>query len=595
MSSSHTSATKPSILLALVALCIVHRFEPSWLALGVGDAARQTKQSPERISRLATTCLTAFERALAAYTRRGRPPRNAEQDARDTEFCIMRELLATATQMLSLMPPRVRIARDVVIGAWQRLRTMAGMTQQRFCKALGVSERTLRDWMQKPARRQPAHTSPPKQRKQKKRMRRGRFGFEVTLPGTQYAADTTDLRAFGVPLKLVAAQDIGGRDESLFDAVLVEEQESAAHVIEVLAQALKDRAGAQVLTDQGTPYMAESTRQALDELNAEHAPQKEGDPIGKSTVERAFGSVKWIARPMLSITNQLARAAPALRKPDLAKAFTRLCIAMLLRAWQHGARAARAAIRARGDITPEELALRAEASRERAVARERSSRLLLAHIHEIYDFERSAHAFIHAWRHYPLSVLREAERAFRAQLLRNDIRNRGAYFAAIVRRLYDDHQQLRAARQREREDEKRLHAEREQQRVIEAQWASDPSLAIRAALRLVAMQWRHADQTLLYGGEGLGLGRLRVALRKLFELHPTELAVDIAEGALHQNGLEHQDSLGPAAISALNSLARREINARKDRVAPCTTKQPFTIFPHTGPEGRPTISDVLRI
>ncbi|HVJ90929.1 MAG TPA: hypothetical protein VM580_14095 [Labilithrix sp.] len=117
---------------------------------------------------------------------------------------------------------------------------------------------------------------------------------------------------------------------------------------------------------------------------------KEGYQIDKSTVERAFGSVKSIARPMLAMTDRLARAVPALRQAELAKAFTRMCIAMLLRAWQHGARAARAAIRARGDITPDQLARHAQASREHAVARERSARLLLAHLHDIYALGRSA-------------------------------------------------------------------------------------------------------------------------------------------------------------------------------------------------------------
>lgn len=305
MSSSHRSATKPSLLLALVALCIVHRFDPSWLAVGVGEAARQTQQSPERLSRLATACLGAFEQALALFTRRGRPPRHVEHDARDTELHLTRELLATATHILSLLPPRLRLARDAVVGAWQRLRTMAGMTQQRFCAALGVPERTLRDWMRRPQSARPKHPSGAREgrRPRPKRVRRGRFGFEVTLPETQYAADTTDLCAFGVPLKLVAAQDIGGRDEALFDAVIVDESESAAHVVQVLSEALAGHSGAQVLTDQGTPYMAEATQRAMDALAVEHAPQKEGDPIGKSTVERAFGSVKSIARPMLAVTD----------------------------------------------------------------------------------------------------------------------------------------------------------------------------------------------------------------------------------------------------------------------------------------------------
>jgi hypothetical protein len=44
----------------------------------------------------------------------------------------------------------------------------------------------------------------------------------VFLPGTQVGADTTDLSVFGVPLKLVGVQDIGGRDRSLFDSVVID-------------------------------------------------------------------------------------------------------------------------------------------------------------------------------------------------------------------------------------------------------------------------------------------------------------------------------------------------------------------------------------
>jgi hypothetical protein len=36
-------------------------------------------------------------------------------------------------------------------------------------------------------------------------LRRRRFGFGFTLPGTQVAADTTDLEVLGVPLELLAA------------------------------------------------------------------------------------------------------------------------------------------------------------------------------------------------------------------------------------------------------------------------------------------------------------------------------------------------------------------------------------------------------
>ncbi|HVJ90928.1 MAG TPA: hypothetical protein VM580_14090 [Labilithrix sp.] len=138
---------------------------------------------------------------------------------------------------------------------------------------------------------------------------------------------------------------------------------------------------------------------------------------------------------------------------------------------------------------------------------------------------------------------------------------------------------MRAAQQKEHEAHKRQNAEMAQRRAVEAQWAADPSTAIRAALELVAMQWCPAEHALLYGGEGLGLGRLRVALRKLFERHQVEFAIDIAQGALHHVRLDYEDALGPAGLSALASVARRERS---------------TIFPRTGSHRRPCTPDVLR-
>ena len=75
--------------------------------------------------------------------------------------------------------------------------------------------------------------APPPEKKRPKKLspRRPRFGFDVTLPDTQVATDTTDLEAFGVSLKLVAAQDVGGRDQDLFDSIIVDNRESADHVV----------------------------------------------------------------------------------------------------------------------------------------------------------------------------------------------------------------------------------------------------------------------------------------------------------------------------------------------------------------------------
>ena len=63
----------------------------------------------------------------------------------------------------------------------------------------------------------------------------------------------------------------------------------------VLTEALAERPGSQVLTDQGTPYMAAATRDALDALGAEHAPQKEGDPCGKGCASHCTSSIGWSA------------------------------------------------------------------------------------------------------------------------------------------------------------------------------------------------------------------------------------------------------------------------------------------------------------
>lgn len=150
MSSSHRSTPKPSLLLALVALCIIHRFEPSWLAGSIVDFARQKQTSAERISRLATACIDAFERAVAQASRRGRPPRESGKDARDAELELTRELLAVATHLLSLVPRRLRPFRDASVGAWERLRANASVTQKRFCEAIALPQRTLREWMRSP-------------------------------------------------------------------------------------------------------------------------------------------------------------------------------------------------------------------------------------------------------------------------------------------------------------------------------------------------------------------------------------------------------------------------------------------------------------
>jgi hypothetical protein len=247
------------------------------------------------------------------------------------------------------------------------------------------------------------------------------------LPETQLAGDTTDLSAFDCPLKLIATQDVGGRDQDLLQSVIIDDHESAEHVVQAFAEAIDGREGFQAIVDQGTPYIAQATQQALDDLGAEHAPQVEGAPTDKATLERAFETAKSIAGPLLAITDRLAQKIPALRDTRLAIALTTLLIIALLKAYQAGAKAQRRAHEERQGLAREDLLDVAKEHRERSRAEDRSRRLLLESIHDAYDIKRPKTRFVRSLRRFPLKVLQRAERAFRSQVHRDDIRDRASY------------------------------------------------------------------------------------------------------------------------------------------------------------------------
>lgn len=560
-------------------------------------AASSEAQSHERISRLVSRAIALFEATLARLTRRGRPTRARGADARDADLAVTRELLAVASGVLATITKHRTVARARLVGAWRRLESLPGMTQARFCEALGLPARTLRSWLKAPPRPQaalpmPSGPKPPRRRP----LRRRRFDFGVMLPGTQIGADTTDLSAFGVSLKLVAAQDVGGRDTSLFDAVVVDDHESAEHVVRVLGEVLQGKPGAQVVTDQGTPYMAARTKQALGDLGAEHAPQREGDPCGKSTVERAFRSLKDIARPLLALTDRLAEDVPALRDGALAKAAVTLVLTGLLRAYQHGARAARTALDARGGVDADTLAALAEQTRERARATDRSARLLLAHVHDLYSLGGAQRSFVDTLRRYPLAVLRDAEKAMRDQVHRDDIRDRRSYFSAIVRKLYDEHRSRRIGEGHEREE----HALRERDRREHEQrlsaWRVDPARWLRDAIELVAMQWLPGVNALFADGVGYGLGQAHCALARLIDLHGLVAAADVTRGALSTWRVASLDRLGAQGADAVERVVHRELaRTTAEATARCATVQTSATLPLPGLFQRPLPSDRLRI
>jgi transposase InsO family protein len=407
------------------------------------------------------------------------------------------------------------------------------------------------------------------------------------LPGTQLAADTTDLSACGVPLKLIAAQDIGDRHNNLLQSVIVDDHESADLVVKVLTEAIDDKPGQQVLTDQGTPYMAQATRKALEQLEAEHAPQKEGHPQGKATVERAFGTVKQIAGPLLDLTNRIARVIPALKNPDLAKAVATLVLTTVLKAYQAGARAAVCADNARAEISSDELADLAELSREKARAEARSHRLLLAAIHRDYNIQQPKNAFIRAMGRFPLNVLKQAEQDFSMQVHRDDIRDRAAYFAAIVRRLNQPHLLRLAADRIQREQDRQRDIKDQQVQAMHKNWRDQPQSWLYDAMMTLARQWNPVQRQLLFGGTGPAKQWLCDAIDTLIEQHGPTAAIDIAKGTFRQLEKQVSENIGPAGCQALlNLLETTWEQQSKNKFSLHSPQTPITLI-NKGPQRHP--------
>jgi hypothetical protein len=211
-------------LLTVFCVALVHRDRPDWLAIGVGEAARAAALSPECVSRLASRVAHPFADIVDNFTGRGRPA--CFDDPVRAELATLRALHTVASSALALVPLRRPAVGALLVGAWQRLSTqLPSLTKGAFCKALSLPERSSRHWLaHPPVAHTPPTPSPPSlpPPPPHRPPRRPRFRFDVFLPGTQVGADTTDLSLFGVPLKLVGVQDIGGRDRSLFDAVVID-------------------------------------------------------------------------------------------------------------------------------------------------------------------------------------------------------------------------------------------------------------------------------------------------------------------------------------------------------------------------------------
>jgi hypothetical protein len=83
-----------------------------------------------------------------------------------------------------------------------------------------------------------------------------------------------------------------------------------------------------------------AAQRAYDAIGVEHAPQREGTPTEKATVERGFGTIKNALAPILTLLDHVAAAVPppSLQQPQLARHVATLLIATFLRVYAAGRR-----------------------------------------------------------------------------------------------------------------------------------------------------------------------------------------------------------------------------------------------------------------
>lgn len=508
--ASQDSPPESSLLLlrALVCASIVAEYEPSWLARPVAQLIPEGGPRADRVSRLKARVKGVFADLVEAASRRGRRPTSP----RDHREPVLGALLAVATRLLarSQVPLRQRAVQDELVCAFDRLSAEHGVTAREFCAVIAVSERTLRSWQHRPAAPPPSSLPPSLPSPPPPDRNTGRFDLEVTAPDTQLGGDTTDLTVLGVPLKLVGVQDLGDRERCLFDAFAVDERESAELISGVVTDAAAGRDGLQFITDQGTPYLAEAARQAYDAIGVEHAPQREGTPTEKATVERGFGTIKNALAPVLDVLNRVAGAVPALCQPVLARHVATLLVATFLRVYAAGRRHLGHPLDGQD---PDVLRTIVEEQRDHARAENRSVRLFLEAVHAEYAMPGSSEAFVRAFRRYPLDDLHDAERRFRAYACRCQVRVCDRYFAAVVRDVHDRNRARRSIERRER----RADGEGRRIRTDAAQRAADldahPERRLYEGLDLLAETWQPDTGGFVHDGQ-----LARVWLRRAVDL-----------------------------------------------------------------------------
>ena len=535
-------------MLALTAALIVSAYDRTWLSAPVGTLAGPEGPGLQRLSRLKRRVLEGMEALVAQATRRGRPPSSPTEGERVE---VLQALLVVAASLIQEVPLHRRDLQDRLVQAFVRLKQSHAVKVRTFCQLLGIKERTFRSWRARPPAPLRDETPPPTPAKKKKRKGwpTGLFDLIHRIPGIQVMGDTTDLKVLGVPLKLIGLQDPGRRLSRLFEGFGIYSRERSREVVDLVTRVLSDQPGTQFITDQGTPYLAELARETYESLELVHAPQKEGTPTAKATLERAFGVVKESLRPLLALTNRLADQCPALKDADLAQSLGQLLVAVLLRVY---ILAARDASHPLADAPAREIEIVAHQQRESARQEERSKRLCLEEIHDAYAMEGSRERFVRTHRNHALEDIQEAERALRTRACRCRTRVCDRYFAGILRNVAERERARRARSRREELEKSREKKQEQEQREHRQTLYENPDRLFIRGLDLLSHQWMPGLNQLLAGGAGPGRVMVRDAVALLAEKNPWTFHDDVQ--ALCRSWGETHPDMVPTGFSVIENL-----------------------------------------
>lgn len=569
---------KPSEMLALVCASIANEYNNNWISAPMAELARCEGVRPERISRAKSRVFQAMEKLVASSTRRGRK-KETEKDSARVE--VLESLLKVSADLNRHAPLYRRDLQDQLVECFKRLKAAHKITSRMFCNFLGLKERTFRSWRKRPVRI-PKPVPTPSEKKKKKRHpgETGRFSLFKLIPGLTAQADTTDVELLGVPLKLIAVQDPGDRKRKLLEGFHLDARESAQEVIEVVQGTLAP--GTQLATDQGSPFMAEAARLAYEDRQVDHAPQREGTPTDKATLERAFGTLKQAMEPLFALTNHMAAVVPGLKNTQMAQSLGKLLIAIFLRVWFTAANTEPHPLE---NVPASQLHVIAEQMREDIRKEEKSKKLFLAQIHDMYRMDGSKTSFVRVHRHHALEDIRETEQILRSKACRCQTRCCDRYFTGILQNVAERNIPCRRAQRNEQTQRHDRKKEKDQMDKDRSLLLEHPDRMLSEGMDILSFLWKPALKSLLSTGKAPGRNMLKEAISILAERNPLNWHDQCA--AVWTAWKQKHPTFDPQGVEAMGSFIETlKMEQETQNFFPSVDQSIYDIFKNNTPNHR---------